>query len=149
MRKIVDGKMSDTSLLQKDSIAAKSAVCPINSNLRFCSNNEMYFYEETGLSNDLIDQFCTNSDGISDTERLWNADSCLDDVTEWNDFLLHPSTRFRMIKVWTGLMGSLFENDRENESWHEEAFYVAEVGIPAIISRPNYSEDVCNAAFGN
>ena len=130
-------KLNSPSLLEDDLNTARSAICTINPQFPICTRNKAVFWEKVAYSDDFVHQFCHTTPGACNVDRLWNADSCNDDITEWYDFFLRPTTKFQLMERFKKSLGPLLGSDMDEYQWNEEVFYVIELAIPDIVGKFN------------
>ena len=136
--------------MEDDLNTARSVICTINPEFPICTRNEAVFWEKIAGSDDFVRQFCNTTPGACNIERLWNADSCYDDETEWNNFFSRPTSKFQLMEKFKESLGSYGSDDMDEYSWNEEVFYVIELALPEILGKANSNKKksmICDTLY--
>ena len=147
MKRFINARFHSLSFLEEDKKTARSVLCPINPKFPFCARNEVFQWEKAILSDEFAIQFCTTTPNACSDERLWNANSCDNDLHEFQEFFLRPTTRFQLMENIKNSLKSLLGKGMDDNAWNQEVFYTIELAIPAVIASYNNNTRICDFIF--
>ena len=80
---------------------------------------------------------------------MWDADSCHDNMHKWQNFLMTPKLRFKMIQDIVESLQPILGKGIKTDLWKQEVFFAIELAVPEVFARNNNTGKICDIIFNH
>ena len=80
---------------------------------------------------------------------MWDAESCHGNMHKWQNFLMTPKLRFKMIQDIVESLQPILGKGIKTDLWKQEVFFAIELAVPEVFARNNNTGKICDIIFNH